>query len=75
VWQLEIQAQPFLEHGFAGPEPTDRLYYLALEKDPERARRYEQIGAVLAKYSWAQPVVPEINDIVPLPPAAAGVGR
>ncbi|HFL8016856.1 DUF6396 domain-containing protein [Klebsiella pneumoniae] len=24
---------------------------------------------VLAKYSWAQPVVPEINDIVPLPPA------
>ncbi|WP_219724033.1 SEL1-like repeat protein, partial [Klebsiella pneumoniae] len=59
----------FLEHGFAGPELTDRLYYLALEKDPERARRYEQIGAVLAKYSWAQPVVPEINDIVPLPPA------
>ena len=58
-----------LEQGFRGPEPTDRLFYLALEKDPERARRYEQIGAVLAKYSWAQPVVPEINDIVPLPPA------
>ncbi|MGS3543386.1 DUF6396 domain-containing protein [Klebsiella pneumoniae] len=56
-------------HGFSGPEPTDRLFYLALEKDPERARRYEQIGAVLAKYSWAHPVVPEINDIVPLPPA------
>ncbi|HDZ2893294.1 TPA: sel1 repeat family protein [Klebsiella pneumoniae] len=58
-----------LEQGFRGPAPTDRLYYLALEKDPERARRYEQIGAVLAKYSWAHPVVPEINDIVPLPPA------
>ncbi|MEL1827635.1 SEL1-like repeat protein [Klebsiella pneumoniae] len=59
----------FLMHGFSGPEPMDRLFYLALEKDPERARRYEQIGAVLAKYSWAHPVVPEINDIVPLPPA------
>ncbi|HBZ7984071.1 TPA: sel1 repeat family protein [Klebsiella pneumoniae] len=74
VYQLGVAAgdsgsASFLEHGFAGPAPTDRLYYLALEKDPERARRYEQIGAVLAKYSWAQPVVPEINDIVPLPPA------
>ncbi|CAM8681003.1 MULTISPECIES: SEL1-like repeat protein [Leclercia] len=59
----------FLGHGFAGPEPTDRLFYLALEKDSERARRYEQIGKVLAKYSWAHPTVPEINDIVPLPPA------
>ncbi len=74
VFQLGVAAGDstsagFLMHGFSGPEPTDRLYYLALEKDPERARRYEQIGAVLAKYSWAQPVVPEINDIVPLPPA------
>ncbi|VUS33454.1 sel1 repeat family protein [Klebsiella pasteurii] len=59
----------FLMHGFSGPELTDRLFYLALEKDPERARRYEQIGDVLAKYSWAHPTVPEINDIVPLPPA------
>ena len=72
VFQLGVAAGDstsagFLMHGFSGPEPTDRLFYLALEKDPERARRYEQIGAVLAKYSWAQPVVPEINDIVPLP--------
>ncbi|HBT4695873.1 sel1 repeat family protein [Klebsiella pneumoniae] len=74
VFQLGVAAGDstsagFLMHGFSGPEPTDRLFYLALEKDPERARRYEQIGAVLAKYSWAHPVVPEINDIVPLPPA------
>ncbi|WP_313051649.1 SEL1-like repeat protein [Atlantibacter hermannii] len=59
----------FLEHGFAGPEPTDTLYYLGQQKDSERARRYEQIGDVLAKYYWAHPTVPEINDIVPLPPA------
>ena len=74
VFQLGVAAGDstsagFLMHGFSGPEPTDRLFYLALEKDPERARRYEQIGAVLAKYSWAHPVVPEINDIMPLPPA------
>ena len=42
---------------------------MGLQKAPERARRYEQIGEVLAKYSWAHPTVPEINDIVPLPPA------
>lgn len=74
VFQLGVAAGDsgsagFLGHGFAGPEPTDRLFYLALEKDPERARRYELIGKVLAKYSWAHPTVPEINDIVPLPPA------
>ncbi|HBX7810605.1 TPA: sel1 repeat family protein [Klebsiella pneumoniae] len=72
VFQLGVAAGDstsagFLMHGFSGPEPTDRLFYLALEKDPERARRYEQIVKVLAKYSWAHPVVPEINDIVPLP--------
>ena len=59
----------FLEHGFSGPEFTDELYYLAQQKDPERARRYEQIGDVLGRYSYASPTVPEINDIVPLPPA------
>ncbi|QRS43214.1 sel1 repeat family protein [Klebsiella pneumoniae] len=59
----------FLEHGFSGPEFTDELYYLAQQKDPERARRYEQIGDVLGRYSYASPTVLEINDIVPLPPA------
>jgi len=59
----------FLWHGFADPEPTDTLYYLAQQADPERVRRYQQIGTVLSEYSWANPRVPEINDIVPLPPA------
>ncbi|HCT5821501.1 TPA: sel1 repeat family protein [Citrobacter sedlakii] len=58
-----------LEKGFGGPLPGDILYYLDLEKDPERASRYERIGEILGKYSYAHPVVPEINDIVPLPPA------
>ncbi|HBT6231126.1 Uncharacterised protein [Klebsiella quasipneumoniae] len=58
-----------LGEAFLGPEPTNTLYYLGQQKDPERARRYKVIWRILAKYSWAHPVVPEINDIVPLPPA------
>ncbi|MEI2266674.1 SEL1-like repeat protein [Erwinia sp. CGal63] len=60
----------FLEHGFDGPEATDRLYYLDQQKDPERVSRYEKIWRILANYSYAHPKVPEINEIVPLPPAA-----
>ncbi|WP_213935934.1 SEL1-like repeat protein, partial [Klebsiella variicola] len=59
----------WLSDTFLGPQPADTIDYMGQEKDPERARRYEIIWRVLAKYSWAHPVVPEINDIVPLPPA------
>ncbi|MBK0095725.1 sel1 repeat family protein [Erwinia sp. S63] len=59
----------FLEEGFSGPEPTDRLDYLGQQNDPERARRYKAIWKILSGYSYAHPTVPEINDIVPLPPA------
>ncbi|WMY72547.1 DUF6396 domain-containing protein [Buttiauxella selenatireducens] len=57
-----------LEKGFGGPE-SESIYYLGQQKDPERARRYEQIGDVLSRASYASPKVPEISDIVPLPPA------
>ncbi|HBT3663310.1 TPA: sel1 repeat family protein [Klebsiella pneumoniae] len=56
-----------LSHGFDGPESSDELYYLAQQKDPERARRYKLITKILSNYSYASPTVPEINDIVPLP--------
>jgi hypothetical protein len=59
----------FLRHGFRGPEPTNELYYLAQETDLERADRYDKIWSILADYSYAHPKVPEINDILPLPPA------
>ncbi|MGQ7817230.1 SEL1-like repeat protein [Metapseudomonas furukawaii] len=54
---------------FEGPPPTDTLYYLNQEKDLERAERYKAIWSILADYSYASPKVPEINEIVPLPPA------
>ncbi|WP_330114168.1 DUF6396 domain-containing protein [Pseudomonas sp. JS3066] len=59
----------FLSNGFRGPKPDNRLHYLAQQEDLERAERYNKIRRVLGNYSYAQPSVPEINDIVPLPPA------
>jgi hypothetical protein len=59
----------FLEGGFSGPTSDDRVNYLKQGKDLERASRYKKIGKILGDYSYAHPTVPEINDIVPRPPA------
>jgi TPR repeat protein len=58
-----------LEHGFNGPPQTDRLYYLALPNDPERSRRYKLIGKFIDANDGRNPKVPDIDQIVPLPPA------
>jgi len=58
-----------LGESFRGVDASDKLYYLGLSEDEERALRYERIWKILSDYSYAHPVVPEINDIVPLPPA------
>ena len=58
-----------LGKGFRGPQPDDQLYYIGQQEDLERAERYEKIWRILANYSYANPKVPEINDILPLPPA------
>ena len=62
-------AASFLASGFSGPDSTNSLDYLGLQKDLVRAIRYEKIWKILSDYSYASPKVPEINDIVPLPPA------
>ncbi|KAA8690150.1 Lipoprotein [Pseudomonas caricapapayae] len=62
-------AASFLNNGFRGPEPENLLYYLGQQEDIERADRYKQIWSLLADWSYANPSVPEINEIVPLPPA------
>ncbi|RBH50626.1 sel1 repeat family protein, partial [Pseudomonas sp. MWU13-2860] len=49
--------------------PNSRLYYLALTKDPERKRRYQQIRQFLSSHSYLQPTVEDVDQIVPLPPA------
>jgi hypothetical protein len=58
-----------LGDGFAGPPATDKLDYLGQQEDLERAERYEKIWRILARNSYASPEVPEINEILPLPPA------
>jgi TPR repeat protein len=58
-----------LEDAFRNPPPSNKMDYLDQQEDLERAERYKKIWEVLANYSYANPEVPEINDIVPLPPA------
>ncbi|MFS2200878.1 sel1 repeat family protein [Pseudomonas sp. Pseusp3] len=58
-----------LAEGFRNPPPSDELNYLGQQEDLERAERYGKIWRILANYSYANPVVPEINEILPLPPA------
>ncbi|MEE4677038.1 DUF6396 domain-containing protein [Pseudomonas alliivorans] len=59
----------FLRNGFRGPNPDDRLYYLGQKEDAERVERYGRILKLIGGWSYANPTVPEIKDIVPLPPA------
>ena len=65
----EETSASFLSKIFRNPPPTNALHYLAQQEDPERAERYKKIWRILANYSYAHPTVPEINEIVPLPPA------
>ncbi|MEE4740032.1 DUF6396 domain-containing protein, partial [Pseudomonas alliivorans] len=54
-------AASFLDSGFQGPTPENRLDYLGQKKDLERAQRYEHISKLLSRWSYANPTVPEIN--------------
>ncbi|MDU4255667.1 sel1 repeat family protein, partial [Pseudomonas sp.] len=58
-----------LSKAFLGPKPTNTAFFLGQTEDLERADRYDKIWSILADYSYASPKVPEINEIVPLPPA------
>lgn len=58
-----------LEEGFKGPPASDRLSYLALSNDAERSRRYKLIGKFIDSNDGRNPKVPDIDKIVPLPPA------
>ncbi len=59
----------FLESAFTITDPSVGFYLGQTQADPERARRYEIIGSFLSKYDYRDPKVPEIDQIVPLPPA------
>jgi hypothetical protein len=74
VFQMGVSAGDdlaagLLEEAFRGPQPDDKLYYAGQQEDLERADRYKKVWQVLANYSYASPIVPEIDEILPLPPA------
>ncbi|WP_414143734.1 sel1 repeat family protein [Burkholderia pseudomallei] len=58
-----------LEDGFKGPPANDKLNYIGVTADPERARRYSAIGKFIDANDGRNPKVPDIDKIVPLPPA------
>ncbi|MBK5048734.1 sel1 repeat family protein [Burkholderia sp. R-70006] len=58
-----------LEESFLAPPATEELYFLDLPKDQERSRRYKLIGNFLDRNQLSNPTVPDIDRIVPLPPA------
>ncbi|WP_321839263.1 SEL1-like repeat protein [Paraburkholderia bannensis] len=65
----DITSVSYLSNAFKGPSPSEELYYLALPNDPERARRYHAILQFLHRNDGLNPKVPDIDNIVPLPPA------
>ncbi|WP_424067566.1 SEL1-like repeat protein [Paraburkholderia sp.] len=62
------QSARFLGNGF-DTKPSDVLYYLGLSRDPQRSRRYKLIAKFIDDNDGLNPKVPDIDQIVPLPPA------
>ncbi|MBN6077995.1 sel1 repeat family protein [Aggregatibacter actinomycetemcomitans] len=58
-----------LSRGFGTDFSQEDFYYLALTRDPERAIRYKMIGEYLSQKYYLNPKVPDLDEIVPLPPA------
>ncbi|WP_221622596.1 MULTISPECIES: DUF6396 domain-containing protein [Burkholderia cepacia complex] len=58
-----------LERAFQSRESYGGRFFLDLPNDPERSRRYQLIGEFLDNNTLANPKVPDVDQIVPLPPA------
>ena len=58
-----------LAHAFSGKPKEGEMYFLNLSEDSERSRRYKIIGDYLSDKDYLHPKVPDLDDIVPLPPA------
>ncbi|VWB28861.1 putative lipoprotein [Burkholderia lata] len=65
----DAMSASFLRDGFKGPPKSNQLDYLELQSDPERSRRYDLIGKFLNANDGRNPKVPDLDKIVPLPPA------
>ncbi|KMK50406.1 hypothetical protein RO21_12020, partial [[Actinobacillus] muris] len=64
-----VTAAYVLSNSFRIGIKEDHIDYLALMPDPERAERYKMIKKYLSDNKHLQPKVPDLDEIVPLPPA------
>ena len=58
-----------LSDAFSAKDHADPVWGLAQAVDAERQDRYHKMFYFLSNYSYLNPKVPEIDQIVPLPPA------
>ncbi len=58
-----------LSHAFESEVQADNLNFLDVSPDDERVKRYHMISSYLSRYDYLQPKVPDLDEIVPLPPA------
>ena len=66
----DSQSALALSDGFKkGITESNEIDYLALKPDPERESRYAIIQKYLSRNDYLQPKVPDLDKIVPLPPA------
>ncbi|MCM3755784.1 DUF6396 domain-containing protein, partial [Bacillus licheniformis] len=63
------QSALLLEESFDAKAGRNPLYALGAQPDAERSRRYNLIGVFLRDNDGRNPKVPDIDKIVPLPPA------
>jgi uncharacterized protein len=57
-----------LSSAFSAKGNADEMYRLDQAADAERESRYKKISDFLSAYEYLSPKVPEIDEIVPLPP-------
>ena len=58
-----------LSRAFDNPPPAHAHSFLNLASDPERSSRYKLISKFIDRHDGRNPKVPDIDQIVPLPPA------
>ena len=58
-----------LSHAFESGVQADNLNFLDVSPDDERVKRYHMISSYLSRYDYLQPKVPDLDEIIPLPPA------
>ena len=66
----DTQSAYSLEVAFRAPDNPNDADKLGVRSDVERARRYKAIGEFIDRNDGRNPKIPDIEGIVPLPPAA-----